>query len=211
MICICWSAFESNTSDLHIVSSFICSSEIREHWSSIFPVRSFRLVIDYILVGYRRVVFSNADIFMATSTFLKKILWAIWFRVMKWNQSHSPWFRNLAEQMKDPKMETEDVRRTIFNVAAQYGLVQGWILTSKRPPKQIPPLRELKQNYGRHGKGRAACEIWLQILGLWLHDTVISCIRWVPVKLRYLEIHGAEYNFGLATSSFCQVCWRILW
>jgi len=28
-------------------------------------------------------------------------------------------------QMKDPEMETEDVRRTIFSVAAQYGLVQG--------------------------------------------------------------------------------------
>lgn len=45
------------------------------------------------------------------------------------NAHHTAFQENILNsfiaEMKDPEMETEDVRRTIFSVAAQYGLVQG--------------------------------------------------------------------------------------
>jgi hypothetical protein len=45
------------------------------------------------------------------------------------NAHHTAFQENILNsfiaEMKDPEVETEDVRRTIFSVAAQYGLVQG--------------------------------------------------------------------------------------
>lgn len=45
------------------------------------------------------------------------------------NAHHTAFQENILNsfiaEMKDPEMETEDVRRTIFSVAAQYGLVQS--------------------------------------------------------------------------------------
>lgn len=49
MICVCWSAFESNTSDLHVVASFVCSSEIRINGYTL----KFNLPCSFFQASYR--------------------------------------------------------------------------------------------------------------------------------------------------------------